>query len=334
MEVYTMANPMRRPAFRARIQWHTWMPWYEFSRIAGEFQDHDERAGGMLPPALGIALVTLVAAVLVPQLSLLITVAGGGSIVWALTCATGDGRRIIRGVKVVGLPSPRTFLALSAEMATDDMKALWHGRPRPTGLLAGPNEAEWTREETINRYHLWRQARESLPPADRDVAAIAATVGFAHEELMDALLGHRLKTRDLAAGRQMPALPAMLELKLLASPDARSTVPMSIDAGGDYGTDTAEAGFDAATGRGVAIRRPSHRDQQNGRVRPRHERLGRAGMGTGQLSPALPEPGRWRKQLSRGGQHERHHADLEAARGLIDAAADRPDVGDGGYGDE
>jgi len=331
-----MANPMRRPAFRARIQWHTWMPWYEFSRIAGEMQDHDDRAGGMLPPALGIALVTLVAAVLVPQLSLLITIAGGGSIVWALTCATGDGRRLIRGAKVVGLPSPHTFLRLGAEMATDDLTALWHGQPRPAGLLAGPAEEGWTREETIGRYHLWRQVRESLPPADHTTAAIAAAVGFTHEELMDALLAHRLKACDLAAGRHMPALPAMLELKLLASPDAPSTAPRPIDTGGDYGTDTAEARFDAATGRSVAIRRPSHRDQQNGRVRPRHERLGCAGVGTGQLSPALPEPGRWRKQLSRGGQHERHHADLEAARRLTDthAASARLPMGEGGHGDE
>ncbi len=327
-----MRKPMRRPTFRARIQWHTWMPWYEFSRIAGEFQDHDERAGGTLPLALGIALVSLVASMFIPQLSLLITLVGGSSIVWALTCGTGDGRRLVRGVKVVGLPSPRTILRLGVEMATDDLVALWHGRPQPAGLLAGPKEEGWTREETIDRYHLWRQMRESLPPADRDTAAIVAAVGFAHEELMDALLGHHLKARDLAAGRQMLALPAMLELKLLASPDACSTVPMSIDAGGDYGTDTAEAGFDATTGRGVAIRRPSHRDQQNGRVRPRHERPGRAGVGTGQLSPALPKPGRWRKQLSRGGQHERHHADLEAARRLTDthAASTRLPMGDGG----
>jgi len=43
------------------------MPWYEFSRIVGEMQSHEERAGGMLLPALGIALVTLVAAMLAPR---------------------------------------------------------------------------------------------------------------------------------------------------------------------------------------------------------------------------------------------------------------------------
>ena len=314
-----MANLMRRPKFHARIQWHTWMPWYEFSRILGEMQNHDERADGMLPPALGIALVTVVAAMLVPQLSLLITLVGGGSIVWALTCGAGDGRRIVRGVKVVGLPSPRTFLALSADMAADDLVALWHGQPHPAGLLAGPEGEGWTREETIGRYYLWRQVRESLPPADRDAAAIAAAVGFAHEDLMDALLAHRLKARDLATGRHMPVLPAMLELKLLASPDAPSAAPMPIDAGGNYGTDTAEAGFDAATGRDVAIRRPSYRDRQNGVLRPRHERPGRAGVGVGQRLSPLPIPRLGRSEyVSRRGQHQRDDANLETARRLID----------------
>jgi len=330
-----MRKPLRRQVFRARIQWHTWMPWYEFSRIAGEVQDHDERANGALPLALGIALVTLVAAMVVPQLSLLIAVAGGGSIVGALTCATGDGRRLIRGVKVVGLPSPRTFLRLGAEMATDDLAALWHGQPQPAGLLDGPAEEGWTRDETIARYHLWRQVRESLPPPDRKAALIAPLVGFAHEELMDALALHHLKARHLAAGRHMSALPAMLELQLLGPADAPSTALVAVDAGENYGTGTTEVEFDTPTGGDVAICRPSRRDQQNGRVRPRHERPGRAGVGVGQHAPALREPGRRRKQLSRGGQHQRRHANLEAARGLIDihAAAGRPDIGDGGHGD-
>ena len=333
-----MANPMRRPKVRARIQWHTWMPWYEFSRIAGEFQEHDERAGGMLPPALGIALVTLVAAMVVPQLSLLIAVAGGGCIVWALTCATGDGRRLIRGVKVVGLPSPRTLLALGREMATDDLAALWHGQPRPAGRLAGPTDDGWTREETIGRYYLWLQVRGSLPPADRDTAAIAAAVGFAHEDLMDALLAHKLRLADLASGRHAPALPAMLELKLLGPAAAPHRALVAVDAGGDHGTGTTATKRDATAGRDVAICSPSRRDQQNGGVRPRDERLGRSRVGTGQHPSALRESGRWRKQLPRGGQHECRDADLEAPRGLTGAAtpavATPSGWGDGGHDDE
>jgi len=312
-------RPMKRPMFRARIRWHTWMPWYEFSRIAGEFQDHDERAGGMLPLALGIALVTLVAAMLVPPLSLLIIVVGGGSIVWALTCGTGDGRRLIRGVKVVGLPSPRTFLRLSAEMATDDLTALWHGRPRPAGLLAGPEEEGWTREETIGRYHLWRQVRESLPLADRDTAAIVAAVGFAHEDLMGALLAHKLRLADLVVGRQQTLLAPILEVKMLEAAKVPNTALVAVNAGGDNGTGTAEAGSDTTTRCDVAIRRPSYRDRQNGVLRPRHERPGRAGVGTGQRLSPLPISRLGRSEyLSRRGQHQRDDANLEAARRLID----------------
>jgi len=329
-----MANPMRRPQFRARIQRHTWMPWYEFSRIAGEFQDHEERVGGMLLPALGIALVTLVAAILVPQLSLLITVAGGGSIVGALTWGSGDGRRLVRGVKVVGLPSPRTLLALGAGMATDDMKTLWHGQPRPAGLLAGLDEEGWTWGETIDRYHLWRQVRDSLPPADRTTAVIAAAVGFAHEELMDALVAHKLRLADLDAGRQQTLLAPILEVKMLEAATAPSTAFMAVDAGGDSGTGTAEARSDTTTGRDVAICRPSYRDRQDGVLRPRHERTGRARVGASQRLSPLPISRVGRpKRLSRRGQHQRDDANLEAARGLIDAASGHPGIGDGGHGD-
>ena len=229
-----MANLMRRPQFRARIQWHTWMPWYEFSRIAGEFQEHEERAGGMLLSALGIALVTLVAAMLTPQLSLLIAVAGGGSIVGTLTWGSGDGRRLWRGVKVVGLPSPRAVLRLGVDMAADDLVALWHGRPRPVGLLAGPEGEGWTREETIARYHLWRQAREGLPPADRSVAWIAVAVGFAHEELMDALLAHKLRLADLDAAGHTGYLAPTLQVTLV---DRAGAQPLALPAPRDEGTD-------------------------------------------------------------------------------------------------
>ncbi len=325
-----MQKPLRRPAFRARIQWHTWMPWYEFSRIAGEFQDHDERAGGMLPLALGIALVTLVAAMLVPQLALLITITGGGSIMGALTWGSGDVRRLVRGVRVVGLPSPRMFLALSAEMAADDLTALWHGQPRPAGLLTGPEDEGWTREGTIGGYHLWRQVRESLPPAERDAAAIAAAVGFAHEELMDALLAHKLRRADLDVGRQQTLLAPILEVKMLEAATAPSTAFMAVDAGGDNGTGTAEARFNTPTGRDVAVCGPSHRDRQRRRLRARHERVGGEGLGIGQCPPPI----RRQAHVSRAGQHERRHDDLEAARGLTDAAAARLGIGNGGHGDE
>ncbi len=327
-----MANPMRRPTFRARIQWQTWMPWYEFSRIAGEMQDHDERAGGVLLLTLGIALVTLVAAMFVPQLSLLITVAGGGSIVGALTWGSGDGRRLWRGVQVVGLPSPRTFLALGADMAADDVVALWHGRPRPAGLLAGPDEEGWTREETIARYHLWRQARETLPPADRSAARIAVVVGFDHEELMDALLAHRLRLADLDAAGHAGCLAPTLQVTLV---DRAGAQPLALPAPCDGGTDddqhaaTVQAGH---AGRGdVAVPHRGHTPQDDERVRADDEQHGRRWVGTRRRIPPVVEGG---GPFTRR-QHDRRAGDLEAARGLIDAGAmsGRPGIGDGGHGD-
>jgi len=324
-----MANPMRRPTFRARIQWHTWMPWYEFSRIGGEFQEHDERAGGMLPPALGIALVTLVAAVIVPQFSLLITVAGGGSIVWALTCATGDGRRIIRGIKVVGLPSPRTFLALSAEMVADDLTALWHGQPRPAGLLAGPEEG-WTREETIGRYHLWCQVRESLPPGERVGAVIVAVVGFGHEELMDALLAHKLRLADLDTTGHVGYLPSTLEGTLLDRAGARL---LALPAPRDGGTHDVQHAAAVQTGHAstgsVAVPHRCHTPKDDERVRADDEQYGCRRVGARRrVSPVVEGGGPFTRR-----QHDRRTGGLEAARGLIDAhaAAGRPGIDDGGH---
>jgi len=330
-----MANPMRRPAFRARIRWHTWMPWYEFSRMVGEFQDHEERAGGMLLPALGIALVTLAAAMLAPQLSLLITVAGGGSIVGALTWGSGDGRRLWRGVKVVGLPSPRTFLHLSAEMAADDLVALWHGQPRPAGLLAGPTEEGWTREETIVRYHLWRQARESLPPADRTAAAIAAAVGFDHEELMDALLAHKLRMADLDAAGTGHAgyLGPTLEGELLDRAGAQPlALPAPRDGGTDDGQHAAAVQAGHASGGDVAVPHRGHTAARDERVRADDEHHGRRRVGTRRRIPALAS----RQNPVGGRQHDRRAGDLEAARRLTSTAATRAPMGlgDGGHGDE
>jgi len=328
-----MANPMRRPTFRAHIQWHTWMPWYEFSRIAGEMQEHDERAGGMLPPALVIALVTLVAAMLVPQLSLLITVAGGSSIVGALTWGSGDGRRLVRGVKVVGLPSPRTVLALSAEMAADDLTALWHGQPRPAGLLAGPDEEGWTREETIDRYHLWRQVRASLPPADRDASVIAAAVGFAHEDLMDALLAHKLRLADLATTGHAGHLPSTLEGTLVDRAGARLlALPAPHDGGTDNGQHTAAIQTGHAGGGDVAVPHRGHTPKDDERVRADDEQHGRRRVGARRrVSPIVEGGGPFTRR-----QHDRCPGNLEAARGLIEvyAAAGHPDRGDGRPGDE
>ncbi len=327
-----MANPMRRPQFRARIQWHTWMPWYEFSRIAGEMQSHEERAGGMLLPALGIALVTLVAAMFVPQLSLLITVAGGGSIVGALTWGSGDGRRLWRGVKVVGLPSPRTFLALGADMAADDLVALWHGQPHPAGLLAGPEGEGWTREETIARYHRWRQAREALPPMDRSAARIAVVVGFDHEELMDALLAHKLRLADLDAAGHAGYLAPTLQVTLV---DRAGAQPLALPAPCDGGTDddqhaaAVQAGH--AGGGDVAVPHRGHTPQDDERVRADDEPDGRRWVGTRRRIPPVVEGG---GPFTRR-QHDRRTGNLEAARGLTSAGAmaSRLGIGDGGHGD-
>ncbi len=327
-----MRKPMRRPKFQARVQWHTWMPWYEFSRILGEMQDHEERAGGMLPLALGIALVTLVAAMLVTQLSLLIIVAGGGSIVWALTCGTGDSRRLIRGVKVVGLPSPRTFLTLSAEITTDDLTALWHGRPRPAALLAGPEEEGWTREETIGRYHLWCQVRESLPTGDRDAATIVASVGFAHEELMDALLAHKLRLADLDVTGHVGYLPSTLEGTLVDRVGPRLlALPAPHDGGTNSGQHAAAVQTGHAGGGDVAVPHRCHTATGDERVRADDEQHGRRRVGTRRrVSPVAS-----RRDPVAGRQHDRRPGDLEAARGLIDdhAAAGRLGTGDGGHGD-
>jgi len=330
-----MRKPMRRPTFRARIQWHTWMPWYEFSRIAGEFQEHEERAGGMLLSALGIALVTLVAAMLTPQLSLLIAVAGGGSVVGALTWGSGDGRRLWRGVKVVGLPSPRTFLALSAEMATNDLTALWHGQRHPAGLLAGPEGAGWTRQETIGRYRLWRQVRESLPSADRSAAAITAAAGFAHEELMDALLAHKLRLADLdtAGAGHAGYLTPTLEVKLLDRAGAQPlALPAPRNGGTDDGQHAAAVQIGHAGGGDMAVPHRGHTATGDEGVRANDEQHGHRWMGTRRRVSTVAC---WRDPVA-GRQHDRRAGDLEAARRLIDAraAAAPSGLGDGGHGDE
>ena len=128
---------MKRPPARARIRWHTWMPWYEFSRLIGEVQDLDDRADGLLPLAGGCIIVTLAAALLFPALLVPCAIAGGLLTVGTLTCASRDGRRLVAGLRMAGLPSPRALLQIGAQLAADDVKLLWSGRPSNAPILEG-----------------------------------------------------------------------------------------------------------------------------------------------------------------------------------------------------
>ncbi len=126
---------MKRPPARARIQWHTWMPWYEFSRLVGEAQDLDERAAGLLPFAGGLIVMTLAAALLFPALLVPCVVAGGLLTVGVLTRASRDGRRLVTGLHAAGLPSLRTLLRIGARLAAADAKLLWSGRASDAPIL-------------------------------------------------------------------------------------------------------------------------------------------------------------------------------------------------------
>jgi len=128
---------MKRSAARARIQWHTWMPWYEFSRLIGEAQDLDDRAVGLLPLAGGVIIMTLAAALLFPALLVPCAVAGGLLTVGTLTYASRDGRHLVAGVRAAGLPSTRALLRLGMRLAADDMKLLWSGRASDGPILEG-----------------------------------------------------------------------------------------------------------------------------------------------------------------------------------------------------
>jgi len=128
---------MKRPPARARIQWHTWMPWYEFSCLIGEAQDINDRADNLLPLAGGGIIMTLTAALLFPAFLVPCSIAGGLLTVSMLTYASRDGRRLVAGVRAAGLSSPRVLLRIGARLAADDVKLLWSGRASNGPILEG-----------------------------------------------------------------------------------------------------------------------------------------------------------------------------------------------------
>ncbi len=138
---------MKRPTYRARIQWRTWAPWYEVSRQIGEWQAHTDDLHGALTVGGGAVASTLVAAVLFPPLSLPIVAIGGLLAVAAATWASPEGRRLADGLKREGLPSPRTAARIAAGMVAADTRAVWSGRSAVMGkaiplLIEGPRVDE------------------------------------------------------------------------------------------------------------------------------------------------------------------------------------------------
>ncbi len=120
----------RRSPRRARIQWRTWMPWYEFSRLVGEVQDHDEVLRGGFTAAAILVAGTLGVAFALPALALPLIVGGGLTTAGMLVCAHPDGARLVAELRAAGLPEPRALLRIGAEMATADARAVWDGRTR------------------------------------------------------------------------------------------------------------------------------------------------------------------------------------------------------------
>lgn len=120
---------MRRPPYRARIRWHRWMPWYEASRQIGEWQAHNDEGAGALTAGVGLAAGVLIGALLVPALALPLIIVGGLLLACLLVCRSEDGSRLVAGLRVEGLPSPRTILRLGARLVAEDARALWDGRP-------------------------------------------------------------------------------------------------------------------------------------------------------------------------------------------------------------
>ena len=118
-----------RPPYRARIRWHRWMPWYEASRQIGEWQAHNDEGGGALTAGVALAASVLMSTLLVPSLALPLIIAGGLLMAGLLVYGTEDGPRLVAGLRAEGLPSPRTVLRLAAQLATEDVRALWDGRP-------------------------------------------------------------------------------------------------------------------------------------------------------------------------------------------------------------
>ncbi len=119
----------RRPIYRARIRWHRWMPWYETSRLVGEWQAHNEEGAGVLTAGVGLAASVLMSTLLVPSLALPLIIAGGLLMAGLLVYRSEDGSRLVAGLRAEGLPSPRTILRLGAQLMAEDARALWDGRP-------------------------------------------------------------------------------------------------------------------------------------------------------------------------------------------------------------
>lgn len=119
----------QRPAYRARIRWHRWMPWYEVSRQIGEWQDHNEERAGLPLAALAVAAGALILSLFAPLCTLPIVIAGGLLTAGLLVCRGDEGPRLIAGLRAEGLPGPRTLLRLGARLAVEDARALWDGRP-------------------------------------------------------------------------------------------------------------------------------------------------------------------------------------------------------------
>ena len=135
-----------RPPRRARVQWRVWMPWYEFSRIVGELQDHDAVLHGGFTAAAILVAGTLAGAFALPALALPLIIGGGLTTAGMLLGAHPDGARLVAELRAVGLPAPRTLLRIGVHMGAEDARSLWDGRPAlnaPGGasrplLLAGP----------------------------------------------------------------------------------------------------------------------------------------------------------------------------------------------------
>jgi len=133
-----------RPPYRTRIRWYRWMPWYELSRHMGEWQARNEEGAGILTAGVGLAAGVLMGAALVPGLALPLVLVGGLLIACLLVCRSEDGPRLIAGLRAEGLPSPRTVLRLAAQIAAEEARVLWDGRPAldaaPEPLMLAPIE--------------------------------------------------------------------------------------------------------------------------------------------------------------------------------------------------
>ncbi len=167
----------QRPPSKARITWRVWMPWYEFSRIVGEIQDHDEAARGALTAAAILAASTLVIAFALPALAFPLIIAGGFGVVGVLTHASTEGVRLVAGLRAEGAPSPRTILRLTAEIVAQDARTLWHGHQALdvaplTLLLEGEIVAEDRSKGGLDYDADTPTAEQRKQPGDRAVGVL------------------------------------------------------------------------------------------------------------------------------------------------------------------